>query len=117
HLTAYFLPVLGSFPRATGLEVSDASGVPVIIQELDGHAKERGLTRETIEARLNEVFRQNRWNQLIELVSLSYFRGGDAWASRPHSRFGSCSHFLSPWPWLAWHSRTLMKRNPQVTLR
>src|SRR4029453_9146308 len=52
-----------------------------------------------------------------ELVSLLYFRGGDAWASPPDSRFGSCSHFLSPWPWLAWHSRILMKRIQQVTLR
>jgi hypothetical protein len=48
-----------SAPRPTGLEVSDASSVPVIIQELTGDAKERGLTRETIEARVNEVLRKN----------------------------------------------------------
>src|SRR4029453_6962473 len=73
HLTAYFLPVLGSFPRATGLEVSDASGVPVIIQELDGRAKERGLTRETIEARLDEVLRQNRLKPINRTCILKLF--------------------------------------------
>jgi hypothetical protein len=49
----------GAVPDASGLEVSNASSVPVLIGDLTDDVTKLGLSKETIEARVNAVLRNN----------------------------------------------------------
>jgi hypothetical protein len=60
-----------SHPHPTGLEVADASTVPVVIENLDPEAVKRGLSPEIIEARVNAVLRRSG------LKPVDAVRGGD----------------------------------------